>query len=212
MNTAFHFLLVLLAFMFLCCKSGIKINEEDFLINVAIYQNGKEYLMNIEDSISIEKKKFAIRFNNKRYDQGSEKLYRARIATLKTKAELDRVKAGEITEDSLLFFFPGTDMTPYEDNFYRNLNFTDMAHTSLYYENENNRRVKLLSDNKDYLRLEFEVDSFILNEDPTNFNEPAVHISEMQKETIYIAVFIDKNLNGKIEKGEYSKITLHFKP
>ncbi len=166
-----------------------------------IFQNGVERpVSGFEETIEVERKEFSLRFFNKRYDAENDKFYSAQIAAFIDKAEFDMVKVGMAKAD-LPCFMPGSGMAPSKSGKYESLIFKNSAHHYTTYENSESKRLKLLEEKGDFLKLEFEIASLY-------YDEKKVKIKDTKLTEFYIAFLIDANLNGMIDEGELHKLNI----
>ncbi|WMJ72819.1 hypothetical protein RCC89_06540 [Cytophagaceae bacterium ABcell3] len=179
-------------------------NKQTNSIALTIFQSGKETpVKNYSETIEIYKKEFSLRFFNKKYDSENKKFYSAQIAAFMEKAEFDKIKEGMLTSD-LPCFEPGSGMAPYRSGKYESLIFNNNGSHYAFYENSESKRLNLLEDSGEYPKLEFEINSLF-------YDNNEVNMTDTELEEFYIAFFIDKDLNGKIDKGELYKLTVRVK-
>jgi len=172
--------------------------------DIYLFQNGKETLINnVMQELEIKRDKFAIRFYNKRYDSDGKKFHSAKISAFLDKTDLDNIKIG-MAESELPYFSPGTGMASSQSGKYENLIFKKNAHHYLIYENSESKRLNLVDDLGEYLKLEFEVSNLFINGEIEK-------MSETELKEFYLVILIDKNLNEVIDKGELNKLLLKIK-
>jgi hypothetical protein len=95
-------------------------------------------------------------------------------------------------------------MAPSSNGFYESLIFNNSGHHYLFFENKNNRRVNLISEENGLLRLEFPVNKLFINNKDTGLKK--VDINEF-----YLAILIDINLNKVIDEGELTRLVIKLK-
>lgn len=171
--------------------------------SVFIKQNGAEILVDDKHTeIDIDKDSFSIEFYNRKYNASNNEFYAARLAVF-----YDKTKVPEVTEGMALHsincFKPGTGMAANFENIYPALMLNPKAHHYLYYENEQNKRISLTEENDANCRFSFQVDSLSLW-----YEMESMHETSMPH--IYLSLLIDHNLNGIVDKGEYTFITLNI--
>jgi hypothetical protein len=171
--------------------------------NITIYQNGKETSVKSEDVVQLPRKFFSIRYNCMRYQSEGDKFYSLQLAAFLDKSELDYIRVGLSTTD-ILCFSPGTGMAPDASNYYESFTFNNEAHHYVYYESKSEKRANLISKHGDNLRLEFPVKAYTTNKGTYTLQD--FPISEY-----YLVLFIDGNLNQKIEEGELTKLTIRLR-
>lgn len=160
---------------------------------VQIYQN--EIALEISPKtkkVKIKKNSFAFRFYQKSYSEAEE--YAIHLAAFSDKAEWKKLKAGT-HKNQTTCFRTGSSRAGYNDKPYPSLLIENNSSHYLYYENENSKRLKLLDEKGAYLWLEFEVDKL-------EYEGKINLVAESQLSQIYIAVWIDRNLNETIDTEE----------
>ncbi|MDB4161776.1 hypothetical protein N9772_05365 [Bacteroidia bacterium] len=175
--------------------------KNDKLEQVYICQNGEEQLL--QDKVTIVKSKFSIRFYNYGYD---DKLrYHARLRVTEHKRNFKKNKIGSITNDfSNVPFSNGWGIAS-QSNGYKRLWFLENGFHYLYYKNDKDRTVKLIERADNLLKLDFEINNFTIGEGSLN------GIEDIPTDQFYLAIYIDRNLNNTIDKGELFKCKLVFR-
>lgn len=178
--------------------------QESTQNSVTFTQDGNLQTINKDsDSIVLDRKSFSIRYFGKQYDGENEKFYTAQIAVLENPSDLAVLKIGQKTED-IPYYEPGSGMAIDESGFYESIYITNYGHHYLTYENENEKRVNLISKNKDILELEWKISGAF-------YNDKDIPFSKLKISTLYFVVFIDHNLNKIIDADELKIITATFK-
>lgn len=187
------------------CKSSKAslASNNDNIKSLYFHQNEKEKVIDSE-AITIAREKFAIRFFNKKYNAENKEYYAARIVALLKTSELDVIKTG-MRLANMPRFSEGTAMAG-KIGGYENLIFSNDGHHYLYYENAINRRLNLVKEGDLYQKLGFEIRGFLFYENGTK-----IPISESKLNEFYLAILIDRNLNGIIDDGELRKVTVILK-
>jgi hypothetical protein len=169
-----------------------------------IFQNGVEKTVGgFNETIEIDRKEFSLRFYNKRYDAENDKFYSAQIAAFIDKTEFDSIRVG-IAKSDLPCFEPGSGMAPSKSGKYESLIFKNSGHHYTTYENSDSKRLKLLEDKGDLLKLEFEITSLY-------YDSKKIKMKNTKLNEFYIAFLIDANLNGMVDEGELHKVTIKVK-
>ena len=200
------FILTLLITLTQACKNSKTTNttQETDSKKLTIFQNNTEIpIKNLSESVEIERKKFSLRFYNKKYNSENKEFYSAQIVAFIDKAEFDKIKIG-ISKSELPCFEPGSGMAPARSGKYESLIFNNSGHHYTFYENSESKRLKLIDDSEELLKLEFEINSLY-------YDNKEVKMENTELKEFYIAFFIDRNLNGTIDKGELSKLTIKIK-
>lgn len=169
--------------------------------NIYLFQNGIEYTISPKTrKIQIDKNEFAFRFYNKKYEEDEHNAIR--LTAFLRKKEWNKLKVGMKTSETSCFE-GGTGLAGYQNRQYPELLFEKNAHHYLYYENEDDKRLKLLESSEDLLKLEFTVSSL-------DYNNSIIKVSESELSHFYVAVWMDRNLNRKLDSGELYKFIIEF--
>lgn len=183
-----------------------KANKESFSTQLTVFQDGTEHpINNFSETIEVDRKKFSLRFYNKRYDSKNEKFYAAEITAFTDKSQFDKLGIGVPIAD-IPCFESGSGMAPDRSGKYESLIFNNEGNNYTFYEDAQSKRLNLLKDTGGLLRLEFEINSLYFYPDGKK-----VSMSQTNLKEFYIAFFIDKNLNGTIDKGELNELTIKIK-
>lgn len=186
------------------CKSPKKQKVESKTSEIILYQNGNEKIIpKGAKTIEVNKDKFSLRFYNKKYNSETEKYYATQIGAFLDLNELEKIKIGMKTQD-LPCFELGSGMAPDISGKYESLIFNNSGHHYLIYENSNSKRLNLINDGKEYRKLEFEINRLYLN----NID---ISMKETELSSFYLAILIDENLNGIIDKNELTKLIIEIK-
>ncbi|SMG23690.1 hypothetical protein SAMN05661096_01415 [Marivirga sericea] len=188
------------------CKSTknslSKVEKLSNLLFVA--QNDKESKVNkLDETVELDRQEFSLRFYNKPYKPESNEFYSAQIAAFLKKEELDKINLG-IQKADLKCFEPGSGMAPNRSGRYESLIFKDNGHHYTIYENSDSKRLNLISESDEILKLEFEINQLY-------YEGKQIKLKDTDLDKFYIAVLIDRNLNGVIDEGELNKLTILVK-
>lgn len=177
---------------------------------IYIYQNSKERKIDKKlETIDLEKKPFSIRCYNKTYNLNTHNS--TQIAVFLTDNEFNKIKTGASIKNTPCFS-PGTGYAMYNDGSDKYFLFeTDSSdgHHYLYYENVNSRRLNLIEDLGDVLKLEFEVNQFLIRNPDNTITETPIYNTNINK--FFLAILIDRNLNDTIDINELHKLKINFK-
>lgn len=198
--------LTLVIFLVQACKTlkNSQGKKKGSTTELIIFQNGMETSVNSSSlTVAIDKNEFSLRFFNKRYNSESKEFCSAQIAAFIDKSELDKVKIG-MTKSDLPCFEPGSGMAPDRSGKYESLIFNTSGHHYTIFENSESKRLNLLDDSGKLLKLEFDINSLY-------YDNTEVKMSDTKLDEFYIAFLIDRNLNGTIDKGELTKLTIKIK-
>lgn len=200
-------LTIILACLALCaCTSSKKLNRSANIETDKVYivQNGwQTEVGNKMKSIELEKEAFSIRFLSKPYNSEKKEYYAAGLVAITDEAELHKISTG-MQENETAYFELGSGLAAHKSTGYEGELFIDaIGQHYLYYENESSKRVNLLKKMDELLLLEFDVERF-------NRNEKTTVISESTLNELHLIIYIDRNLNEVIDKGELYKMTVRF--
>lgn len=161
-------------------------NNQDYSNAVFVYQNGKEIpISNYYQIVELEKEDFSIRFFGGLYAYDSYELYMTKIAAVPSKSHLKKID-DQININELPYFSAGSGLAA-EETGYSALYVNDYGHHFLYYFNEEDRRVDLLSRNKNRLKMEFNIAK--INVAGEDFD-----VKDAPLEELNLAVFITDSL------------------
>ena len=186
----------------LSCLPIISIQAQHIPDQLYLYQDGVESLVK-KKSISVSKNNFALRFYLK--DYSSKSRYSARLAAFTDKKDLSYLKEGVSILD-ISYFEPGSGMAPDRSGRYESLIFNNNGHHYLIYEDESSKRVKLLEDQGDYKKVEFEISSLFFYHQRNQS-----YMTDTDLDEFYLAIFFDRNLNEIIDEGELRKLTVKIR-
>lgn len=182
------------------------------LLTINMFSQEKQYISfiqneknvnSIKEKIILDKKPFSIRFFCKPYDSKNEKFYSTQIAVLDNDILFNQIKIGDSSE-KYPFFEPGTGMAPNESGFYDALFINNEAHHYIYYENESDKRAKLITKEKEFLELEWQIKKAFLN-------ETELELNDLANKKLFFVIFIDSNLDKVFDKDEIHMVEVQFK-
>ena len=202
MTQKFNFLIFVSIFLLTISSSCF--GQENIINTITFVQGDSLYKINKNtDSIKLDRNPFSLRYFGKQYDEKNEKFYSAQIAVLDNPNDTLIIKIGQKTKD-IPYFEPGTGMAPGENGMYDTIFITNTGHHYLTYENEKEKRVFIISKNKDILELEWKISAAF-------YEEKDVQFPDLKISTLYFVVFIDNNLNGIIDNEELKIVRTTFK-
>ena len=171
---------------------------------ITVIQDGKEMTQSGLDQVySVDRKPFAIRFQNRAYNAESGDWYAAQIALLSRSEELLKAKP-LMNKNDVIYFGPGTGMASHRSGMYEVMFMNDEGHHYLFYSNEDEKRVNLVKKSGEELLLEFEVNG--IHSDDGNLS-----FADIEESNLYMAILVDRNLNGTIDEGELVRATFKFR-
>ncbi|MEW6468405.1 MAG: hypothetical protein AB1458_05740 [Bacteroidota bacterium] len=156
------------------------------------------------DSITLDKKPFALRYYCKVYNSKKGKFYSAQVAILDNATDTAFAKVGQKLED-IPYFQMGTGFASIKGKGYDTAFVSASGHHYLFYENEKDKRVTRVATHPGGV-LELEWRILALNHDGEN-----VSFHELRTDNLYFVIFIDQNLNGVIDKSELKIMKIKFR-
>jgi hypothetical protein len=166
-------------------------SQENITNSITFIQGDNTFkIVKRSDSIVLKRKPFALRYFGKHYDTKAEKFYSARVVILDNPSDTLNLTIGKNIK-GIPYFEPGTGMAPGENGRYDTAFIGNTGHHYLTYENENEKRVTLISKTSDILELEWKILAVYYDEKDTQF-------SDLKLTDLYFVVFIDKNLDASV--------------
>ncbi len=195
------FLLVLTS---ACSIKNIKTSTLDQFENITLIQNNKSFLVKDDMTITLKSDEFSFEFYNKRYNPANKEYYATSVG-FSFDNDFENYQTGDLIAD-LPFFRPGTGMASHKSGFYECIFMHKDANHYLFYENETDRRLVLVEKmDHDLLKLRFDIKKIKVNGVENSIEQSGI-------DQLYVAVLIDRNLNGIVEKNELTKLLIQFKP
>lgn len=159
-------------------------------------------LEELESSLTLNPAPFSIVFTNRPYNFKAKQFYAAQIGATKNKAAYDPVTEGQ-SSGSVPFFRLGTGMAAGEGNRYTSLILNDEGHHYLGYGENNDTRLNLIKRKANgLLELEFPIEQIS--------DGSEMPVSEIAGRELYLLIYMDRNLNNTIDRGELRKVILQF--
>lgn len=155
-----------------------------------------------ETEVTVRKKYFGFQFLVERYDLDMEHRHAIQVAAFQEKSAQDKIKVGMKTTD-LACFRPGSGLSASSEEGYQHLFLNKNGHHYLFYENEENKQVKLVLNKGNLLRVHYGINSLYVDGRYESLKDTEVT-------EIYLAILYDRNGNQLIEKDELRKVTLKF--
>ncbi len=181
------------------CEEKITIDAHQiYFIQNGEVKTGSGY----EYTVTLKKQEFAIQFFNKEYDLENEVLYAAQIVALSSKEELDAIQVG-MQKSETACFAPGTGIAAERDG-YSSLIINPTAHHYLTYKANEINRVRKVGEKNGVHKLVFDVKAI-------TYNKVETKVSAAKINTIYLAILIDRNLDGIINKEDLTKVMLSLR-
>ena len=131
-------------------------------------------------------------------------LYATQIAVLDNKKDLKEIIPGKIIDD-ISFFKAGSGYATENENLYKSMQIGNQGHHYIYYKNQNDNRIKLISE----LRNEY-IGEWSINEFYDFENENSQKIQKLKQKVLYFVVFRNMNLDNIVDQNEVEIFTLRF--
>jgi hypothetical protein len=182
----------------------LKVNAQDKSNDISFVQGDKTVIISKNvDSVVLDRKNFSIRYFGKKYEERKGVFFAAQVAVLIDSKDIGKISVGTRTED-IPYFSTGTAIAADTDTSYNEAYINNEGNNYLFYENEKDRRVKLIYKEKDLLELEWTIPAFY-------YKEKEIQFSELEFPQLYFVFFIDRNRNEAIDKNEVKIITVSFR-
>jgi len=170
---------------------------------VFIQNSDKTEILSETSSLTLKREPFTLQFRNAFYNTRKEQFYSVQVALIEKEEDLAHIEEG-MPVSLIPYFETGTGMPADENGFYSSAVLNSYGHHYLYYENEKNRSVRLLSKKEGTGRFEWDVERMYIN----GKDYP---VSKIPLTSFYFVCLNDSNLNGIIDSGELYVVKLHFK-
>lgn len=195
---------ILQVFLFFVFYSAFQqLSGQVIIENIYFHQDNKTFHISKQsDSLVLERKPFSIYYYGKKYNSEKEEFYSAQIAILDNAEDTLLLKSGKPTYE-ITFFEPGSGLAPYENGMYDTVFITNSGHHYLIYENENEKRVNLISQIENYNEFEWKIKA-------VHYQEKNISLSDITINTLYFVIFMDRNLNEIIDTNELKIVTIQF--
>ncbi len=170
---------------------------------VLIQNTDKNEITQENSSLTLRKEPFTLQFRNAFYNTRKEQFYSVQVALIEKEEDLAHIEEG-MPVSLIPYFETGTGMPSDEDGSYSSAVLNSYGHHYLYYENEQNKSVRLVSKKEGTGRFEWDVERLYID----GKDYP---VSKIPLTSFYFVCLNDSNLNGIIDSGELYIVKLHFK-
>ncbi len=160
-------------------------------------------LLKENDTITLDRDEFHIRYHAKKFDPNKKKPYSLRVAVMDHPD--NKIHAGTNVE-TVDYFRMGTGMANDDVNL---LIIADGGNNYIFYQDENERRADLLSQKGEDLLLDIDVRKLYVP--ISNLDSKAVELKDTHMKELWFVIWYDADLNNKIDKGELKKVHLRFR-
>jgi len=197
-------LFLFIACFLISCGSLKKATQTKQFGDIVILQGKKNHnIQSDKQSIQLDREAFTIKLYSKKYNSNNQENFITRITASLDQDILNLAQLGENIKESSSFY-PSRALAITRGIGYEQLYLNKEAHHILYYENEEDKTISLLSKNEEVLTLGFTVPTFW--KDGNSFS-----IQEATFSSFYLLIFIDKNLDQIINEGELKKVRIDLK-
>ena len=193
-------LFILGIFFLFSCSATRKMQSNSNITDVFLVQGGKSLKIGRNDQKVIAKAPFSLQFYGKRYTEAVPNAIL--VAALMDQSVFDKVTVGA-PKESLANFGPATGLAGMTTG-YEALFINDYGHHYLYYKDEQSHRLKIIKEEGENLKFDFDITKFFIYDD-------FYAIEKSPISTIYLVIFIDRNSDGIMDAGELTKLTLKLK-
>ena len=202
----FQTLLLLIFLFFVGCtpkvEEKISQSKSESIGTVSIVQNGKAQSFDPGTHITvINKDAFSIQFNNYRYTD--EKCHSARLLVFSYDLNFSEISVGMNIKGNE-YLGNGLGKALNESGSYESIFIDTKGYHYLLYENEDSRRLNLISEEDDLLKLGFDIANVTIKGEAKTIRNSALN-------KLCLILFVDRNLNYIIDEDELTKLTVVFR-
>ena len=190
--------------LFLTALLGFTTTQaQKFDNSIKIIQNNLiEVVASENATIKLNKSPFQLQFDNKFYNSKKEHHNATQIAFLNPNEESVMIEEG-MPLSLIPYFESGSGFSADEDGGYSTVIINNYGHHYLYYENEQDHRIDLVSKNKGIGTFQWNIDRFY-------YNDRDMPITKFPLQKLKMVVVTDFNQNNKIDENELRIITIEF--
>ncbi|MDX2245208.1 MAG: hypothetical protein SF052_00415 [Bacteroidia bacterium] len=154
------------------------------------------------NAVPLKKGAFSIQFLNAEYNTSKGLYGITQVAAFSQPKDMSELQSG-VRTSQISYFQPGTGLAgPYEGGYL----YVDEknAHHYLYYSLDESSRCDLLSEGTGgLLELSWTVNQF-------DFDGKRIPVKKWTSDNVYLVIFIDRNANQLVEKGEFARVAIRF--
>lgn len=173
-------------------------NEITFIQNKTIQRVTDETA-----SITLDKQPFTIAFDNMFYHTKKESFHALQVAIIVNDEDLANIEEG-MPVSLIPYFETGTGMSADEDGFYSSAIVNSYGHHYLFYENEQNRNIRLLSKKDGIGKFEWQISRLYIR-------EKDYPLEKIPDPTLTFVFLNDLNSNGIVDVDELRVVNIRFK-
>lgn len=179
------------------------ITAQNFANEITISQNQTNKIITKENEpINLKKQPFTIQFQSKFHNSKKENFNGLKITIVKNEADLQVIEEGNPI-NLIPFFEEVSAVLPDSDGFYSSAVISDYVHHYLFYENDTNKSIQLISKKNEIGLFEWTVDRFYL--DGKEFP-----IESLKENKLTFILLNDFNSNKIIDTDELRILRIQF--
>jgi hypothetical protein len=196
---------IMLFIVSLSCPNSLSAQHKAKQDTIRFIQgNNVHAITNENDSITLGRQEFHIRFNALRYDPSKDKYTGLHLAVMEYPD--DHIHPGTDVE-TLTYFRLGTGMANSDEHL---LIIADEGHNYIIYQDEHEKRADLISRNGDSLLLDIDVRAFDVPV-ASELDYKRTKVKDMKIKDLWFIFWYDWNFNDKIDAGELKKVHVRFR-
>lgn len=179
------------------------ITAQQFANEITLVQNAtSKFISKENDRINLKKQPFTIQFYSKFHNSKKENFNGLKVTIVKNEANLQVIEEGNPV-NLIPFFEEFSAVLPDSDGFYSAVVISDYVHHYLFYENDANKNIKLISKKNDIGLFEWNVDRFYLE-------GKEFPIQSLKENKLTFIFLNDFNSNKIIDADELRVVRVQF--
>lgn len=179
------------------------ITAQNFANEITIVQNDINKTITKEnDRINLKKQPFTIQFQSKFHNSKKENFNGLKVTIVKNEADLQVIEEGNPI-NLIPFFEEVSAVLPDSDGFYSATVISDYVHHYLFYENDTNKNIKLISKKNEIGLFEWTIDRFY-------FEGKEFPNESLKENNLTFILLNDFNSNKIIDADELRILTIQF--
>jgi len=176
---------------------------QNFANEITIIQNEISKTITKEnDHINLKKQPFTIQFHSKFHNSKKENFNGLKVTIVKSEADLQVIEEGNPI-NLIPFFEEVSAVLPDSDGFYSATVISDYVHHYLFYENDTNKNIKLISKKNEIGLFEWTIDRFY-------FEGKEFPNESLKENNLTFILLNDFNSNKIIDADELRILTIQF--
>lgn len=183
----------------------LSFNSKDESLPISIISGENRISLDVKgQTIQLKRSGFSLEFFVKPYSTPNKEFNAARIAFFTEEESFKAAKVGrKMTPEFYLASGHGMAQENNGSNGYVHL--ANDAFNYIFYESPERRRAELIKEQNGFLHLSCKFNNLLLD-----FKQPEIPLEESRIPYFYVVVFIDRDHDGVIDKGELAKAKLVF--